>query len=292
MSNIANTILFLQGNENRFIRISNQDTGKSIGVKEDVFLTDIENEDLESYIKYILGPITKPTLVWVEMRTKYGTSSKKYASCKIEVAPENYQPTTEQQPAQLPAPFMPNNQQQYQAPNFLAGPPMNQNVFGLGFADVIGMQVKADRLNHKEEQLADLKEDYKELKQKHNLLEVDHRDTLTKLSVAEAQKEMAVMLAKIENKSIFDSPAFSTLMDKAPELIGSFAAMKGGAVPVMAGALGSPDLPETHKQFLEYVADNLNENQVNFLGSICHYINNEPFVNQLKKLIQQQNAAI
>ena len=298
MSNIANTVLFLKGNDNRFIVITNQETGKQIG-KQNVYLQDIPDEDLETYIKLHLGPITKPTLVWVEMRSKNGSASKKEASCKIEVSPTNYQPLPEAaQPSILvpetqPVRHLPQvTQEHYPAPSFL-GNPGSGNVFGLGFAEVIGMQVKADRLNHKEEQLLDLKEDHKELKQKYNLLEVDHRATLTKLSIAEAQKDMAVMLAKAENRSVFDSPAFASLMDKAPELIGSLAAMKGGAaLPAVAGALGSPDMSETHRQFLEYVADNLNEQQVNFLGSVCHYINNEGFVNQLKMLIQQQNGAV
>ena len=64
MSNIANTVLFLKGNENRFIVITNQETGKQIG-KQNVYLQDIPDEDLETYIKLHLGPITKPTLVWV-----------------------------------------------------------------------------------------------------------------------------------------------------------------------------------------------------------------------------------
>jgi hypothetical protein len=289
MSNIANTVLFLKGNPNRFLNISNQDTGKIIGDKKDVFLEDIENEDLESYIKKNLGTITKPNLVWVEMRTKYGTSSKKDNSCKIEVLPTNHNSETPNVTTPLIYAPVQATPIHHQVPSFQGSQP---NMFGLGIADVIGMQVKADRLNHKEEQLADLKEDYKELKQKHNLLEIDHRDTLTKLSVAEAQKEMAVTLAKIENKSIFDSPAFASLMEKAPELIGSFAAMKSGGASIVPGALGSADVSETHRQFLEYVADNFNENQVNFLGSICNHINNESFINQVKLLIQQYNGSM
>lgn len=287
MSNITNTVQFLKNNENRFITIINQETGKKIG-KDAVFLDDIPNEDLEAYIKNQLGPITVPTLVWVEMRTKNGASSKKDNVCKIEVSPVNYQQPQEQSQAVsnvraiIPA-------YQPQAHSFL-GAPANNNPFGLGIADVMGMQRKADLLEDKKEQLLELKEDHKSLKQKYELLEIDHRGTLTKLSIAEAQKDIAVMMAKAENKSVFDSPAFQTLMDKAPELLSGIVALKGGVVPAVAGALGSPDMTEIQREFLQFVAENLNDNQVVFLGSICHFINNEVFINQIKNLIKQNGA--
>lgn len=280
MSNIANTIQYLKGKENRFLIITNQETNRVVG-KANIYLEDIPNEDLEQYIKFNLGAITKPTRVWVEMRIKNGTTSKKENTCAIEVSPANT--PVEMQPqvnSMVPAIVEPPAQ------NFLGNPGAG-NVFGLGIAEVIGMQVKADRLGHKEEQLAELKEDYKELKHEYNKLDIEHRATLTKLSTAEAQKEMAVMLAKSENKSIFESSAFEKLMDKAPELLGSIVAIKtGGAASPVAGVLGAP-MPDGHKEFLEFVAENLNENQVAFLGSVCHFINNPAFVAELKNLLQQ-----
>ena len=290
MSNLANTIQYLKAKDNRFITITVQETNKPLG-KANVYLSDIPGEDLEQYIKTNLGPITKPTLVWVEMRTKQGPTSKKDHACAIEISPVNYQP--EQTATSLPTVppvHYPQPMPQDNTSTFLGSPGMGNNVFGLGFAEVIGMLVKAARLNHKEEQLVELKEDFKELKQKYNLLDIDHRATLTKLSTAEAQKEMAVMLAKSENKSFFDSPAFAALMDKAPDMLTGFAAIKsGGALPAVAGVLGSP-MPDGHKEFVEHVIENLNEQQVNFLGSVCHFINNEGFVSQLQMLIQQYSA--
>lgn len=287
MSNIANILTYLRSSDAKFIRIVNQETNKTVG-KTDIYLSDIPNEDLEHYIKFNLGTITAPTLVWIEMRQKKGTTSLKENGCKILVDfqdPQKPQELTPQimnpRPTQTATPIV--------APAGYLGNPGNQNVFGLGFAEVIGMQVKADRLDHKEEQLRDLKDDHKELKKKYDILDVDHRATLTKLSTAEAQKDMAVMLAKLENKSVFDSPVFAKLMDQAPAMLSGFAAMKNGAVQ-MTGALGSPDLPPEHVEFIEFVSENLNENQVNFLGSICHYINNEPFVNELKMLLTRYSA--
>lgn len=287
MSNISNILTYLRSSDAKFIRIVNQETNKIVG-KTDIYLNDIPNEDLEHYIKFNLGTITAPTLVWIEMRQKKGTTSLKENGCKILVdfqAPQKPQDLTTQ--IMNPAPSQNTNPVATPAPYL--GSPSPQNLFGLGFAEVIGMQVKADRLDHKEEQLKDLKEDHKELKKKYDFLDVDHRATLTKLSTAEAQKDMAVMLAKLENKSVFDSPVFEKLMDRAPELLSGIVAMKGGGMP-MAGALGSPNLPEEHKEFIEFVSENLNEQQVNFLGSICHYINNEPFVAELKMLLTRYSS--
>lgn len=292
MSNLANTIQYLRAKDNRFITITIQETNKSIG-KANVYLADIPGEDLEQYIKSNLGPITKPTLVWVEMRTKQGPTSKKDHACAIEISPVNYLPETTAQnatsvpaiaPVHYPQPIPQDN-----TPSFL-GNPNAGNVFGLGLADVMGMQRKADRLIDREEQLADLKEEHRELKQKHNLLEQDHRDALTKLSVAEEKKDIAISKVLSENKSFADSPAFATLMEKAPELIGAFVTMKtGGAALPVAGVLGSP-MPDGHKEFVEHVVENLDENQVNLLGAVCHYLNNDGFVAQLQMIIQQYSA--
>lgn len=287
MSNIANTIQYLKSKENRYITITVQETNKSIG-KSTIYLTDIPNEDLEQYIKNNLGPITKPTLVWVEMRSKQGATSKKDHACAIEISPGiTQQEVVPQQASTLPV-IQPIQHQQYQehAAPFLGNPNV-PNVFGLGLADVIGMQRKADRLIDKEEQYAELKIDFKELKKNYDILDIEHRGTLTKLSTAEAQKDMAVMLAKMENKSIFESPAFTAMMEKAPEMISGFVALKtGGAAPAIAGALGAP-MTEGHRQLLEHIAESLDENQVNFLGSVCRYIDNEGFTTQLRSLIQQ-----
>lgn len=287
MSNIANTIQYLKGKENRYLTITVQETNKSIG-KANVYLTDIPDEDLEQYIKGNLGTISKPTLVWVEMRSKQGVTSKKDHACAIEILPATPQiesPLHEISTLPVRQPI-----QHYQEPTPFLGNPNVPNVFGLGLADVMGMQRKADRLLDKEEQYLDLKQDYKELKKTYDILDIEHRGTLTKLSTAEAQKEMAVMLAKMENKSIFESPAFAAMMEKAPELISGFVALKSGGASTITSALGSPNVSESHRQFVGIIED-FSEEQINFLGSVCHYINNELFVTQLKSLIQQFHHA-
>lgn len=300
MSNILNTLQYLKGKpEDRYLNIYHQETGRVVG-PDNVFLADIPNEDLETYLKSIIGPVTEPTLLWIEMRTKNGTSSKKEHTCKVEIKPNNY----------MPVPVQTNNSQaalpmvNYEAPNYQhhLGYPA-QGPIGLGVADLVDMKVKAYELVKREELYNELKEEHKNLKskyekrkedfeRKYDVIVGENRDLLSKLSVAESQKELAVMLAKADNKSFVDSAAFASLMERAPELIGNIAAMKAGGTPVTAGALGRPDLSPIKQQLVEFVSDHLSDDQVNFVGSVCHYIENESFVNQLKILIQQHHATV
>jgi hypothetical protein len=283
MSNISNIIQFLKGKPERFITITNQENGNSIG-KNNIYLTDIPNEDLQHYIKFSVGNITAPTLLWIEMRTKQGTTSKKENVCKIEVSPDNYAEPETVMPLQ--AAVQQQAQVMAQQP-FLAAPNLGNNIFGLSMPEIMGMQRKSDLLEDKKEQLSELKVEYKQLKQNYDLLEIDHRKAISDLAVAESKKEMAVMLAKLENKSFADSPVFQSLIDNAPAMLQGIAAMKQGAVPAAGMGLSSPGVSDTHTQFIEFMNDNLNENQVNFLGSICSHMNNETFKTQIHALVQQ-----
>ncbi|MEN2415535.1 hypothetical protein [Flavobacterium mesophilum] len=278
MSNISNIIQYLKGNESRFITITNQDNGRAVG-KNNIYLSDIPNENLEHFIKFNLGQISEPTLVWIEMRVKQGVTSKKEGSCKIEVMPENYATPL---PAIQEQPITPSVQQ----PSFLASP-MANNVFGLGFPEILGMQVKANQLEDKKEQLAELKEEYKDLKQKYNLLEIDNRKLSADLAIAESKKEMAVMMVKAENRSFADSPVFQSIIDKAPEVLAGIAAMKGGVPAGVPAGLSAPSVSDTHDQFIEYINDHLSESQVNYLGRICTLMTNEPFRIELQTLVER-----
>lgn len=286
MSNILKIIQFLKGSEKRFITITNQENGKLVG-KKDTYLTDIPNEDLAHYLKYQLGEITQPTLVWIELRSKQGPTSKKEDTAKIEVMPPNYQ----EQAVQLPAVqnYSPAVQEQAPQPNFLGTPALNNNVFGLGLPQIMDMQRKADQLEEKKEQVFELKEENRQLRQKYDTLEIDHRKALTDLSVAKSKEEMAVAMVRLENKSFADSPAFQNLMEQAPQIFSAIMAAKSGAtLPVApAAGLGRPNVSDTHAEFFDYAADNLNENQINYLGSICGFMNNPEFQNDLKLLIQR-----
>lgn len=280
MSNIVKTIQYLRENPtNRFIRIIISATNTKLG-KTDIYLDDITGEDLTAYIKNNLGPITQPTFVYVEVRTKDGATSRKKDGYSLEIQPEIVQ-------TQLPAVQAPVNYpaavvQTHEQPNFFQHGGLGATL-GLGFPQIMEMQRKSDRLTDKEEQLSELKDDFKEVKQENRLLEVENRELKTKLSTAEAQKEMAVMMVKLENKSFFDSPAFEKVMEQAPGMLSAIASMKGGAAA--AGALGSPNLSETHNELIDFIASNLDEQQANYIGSVCGQINKPGFVQELHALI-------
>jgi hypothetical protein len=185
--------------------------------------------------------------------------------------------------------------------SFLGAPALGNNIFGLGIAEIMSMQRKAEQLDDKREQLIELKEEYKDFKLKHerekdklhgryeSLLE-EHREVLKKISVAEGEKDFAVKSALLEKKSFTDSPAFQTFIEKAPDMIGGIVAMKGGAAPAAAG-LGRPTVSDTHNQFFDYASEHLNEVQINFLGGVCGQMEKEAFKNDLQILLQRYAAS-
>lgn len=280
MSNIQKTIQYLQQSpETRYLTLVNLENNQKLG-KANIFLADIPGQDLTQYIKSSLGPISQPTLVWVEIRAKNGSSSLKKEAYKVEISPTAMTPAvTESMPVVYQQPQMAQN---YPAPTPVAGLGAN---FGLGFSDVLKMHNDSSRLEDKIEQLNELKEEYKELKKEKNLLEIDNRELKTQLSTSEAREKMAVALVKIDSKTFYDSPAFEKLLDKAPEVFASIVAMKTGGASA-TGALGAA-LSETKASFLEHMNDNLTDEQVNYLGAICQYIQIESFKNELNNLIRQ-----
>ena len=280
MSNIIKTIDYLKANPtNRFIRVINSATNYKIG-KTDIYIDDIPGEDLSSYIKTSLGPITVPTFVYVEVRAKEGSNSRKKDGYSLEIQPDIV-PVPQLPVVQNPAPVHYPVPQPVEQTNFFQSGGLGQTL-GLGFPQIMEMQRKSDRLTDREEQLADLKEDLKELKHEHKQLEIENRELKTQKSMAEAQKDMAVMMVKMENKSFFDSPAFEKVMDQAPQMLAAIASMKSGGVAT--GALGS-SLTETQSGFIEYVTENLTDAQLNYLGAVAGNINNEMFMTELQQLI-------
>jgi len=279
MSNLKSTagaMQFLAVNPDKnFLTLTNTETNSRIG-KEEVYYEDVPGADLASYLRSNIGHTTESTTVWIEFRTKYGASSKKEGTAfLIEVkatapAPPVIQqaPAVQYQPAPVP---------EYSAAPFLGSPG-----FGLGVSQIIDLHGKANRLVDKEEQLAELKGNYADLKTKYDLLDIEKRGLDTKLSIAEAQKEMAVMLAKAENKSVFDSPAFQQLMDKAPAM---FMAYKGIAPPELGIGLGQPEFTGPKQDLIDHIAENCTDDQANFLGSVAHYLENGAFLEELKELI-------
>jgi hypothetical protein len=277
----AGAIQFLSQNpEKNFLTLTNTDNNTRIG-KDEVYYNDIPGADLQSYIRLNIGQTATSTKVWIEFRTKYGASSKKEGTAFL-VEVQATAPIQMQAP--VPA-YHSNPVPEYPAASFLGSPNM-----GLGVAQIIDLHGKANRLQDKEEQLAEMKGNYADLKAKYDALDIEKRGLDTKLSIAEAEKNMAVMLAKAENKSIFDNPAFQSavqaLVEKAPTM---YLASKGYLPPEAAPAgLGVPALSQTKQDLVDHIADDeFTDELANFLGSVAHFMGNPEFREELKSLIKK-----
>lgn len=285
MSNLKSTtgaVQFLASNpEKNFLTLTNTDSNARIG-KEEVYYSDIPGSDLAAYLRGNIGLTAKSTNVWIEYRTKYGASSKKEGTAfLVEVkATDPAVPAIQQAPA---VQYQPAPVHEYPAAQFLGSP----NI-GLGIPQIIDLHGKANRLVDKEEQLAELKGNYADLKSKFDVLDMEKRALETKLSIAEAEKSIAVMLAKAENKSFLDSPAIQRLAEKMPDM---FMAYKGIAPPEMGTGLGLPELAGPKQDLIEHIAENCSDEQANFLGSVAHYLENSDFMDELKALIVKYNKS-
>lgn len=284
MSNTAMAITFLSEKpEDRFLTIVNQSNNTQVG-KSNIYLPDLPNQDLGGYIKLHIGSIQQPTLVWVELRQKSGTSSQKKGAFAVEVKPEFQQVVQQEQPVtQLPAVVQaaPVNQ-----PQNLGNPMIDI----LGNPEMLGRiiepHINAARLVDKTEQVESLKEEIKEVKHENRKLEIDLREALTKVSKADAEKTLAIMLANAENKGFMDSAGMQKLIESVPDLIEKIAAAKMGATTEPVG-LGLPEMSQEKTDFVNYAIDNLNDTQVIFLGSIIRHMSKPLFVDSLNALITQ-----
>lgn len=286
MSNIVKAISFLEVNpEERFVTANNTLTGKLVG-KEKIYLSDLPNKDLEAYIKFHLGIIDRPTTVWIELRKMAGSTHRLEHKFGIEVQPDR-QPIFSNDSVQevIPKNLPVMQEQPVYHSQYLGSP--NANAMAVETAKVIDMHVKAERLEDGKERIAELKEELALERKEHRLLQIDYRKAITDLSTAEAQKVMAVMMAKAENKGFFDSDGFMKILEKAPDMLDKAIALKSGNVPEAAGALGTAGMSETKKQFVTLVSNSLQDNEVLYLGSICHYLDNQNFLNELSQLIQK-----
>jgi hypothetical protein len=282
--NSITTIQFLKQNPlAHFLRITDMTNDSFIG-KKDTYLSDIPNEDLIQYIKNLLNG--REAEVWIEHRQIKGASNVKIGqSYKMNFILEKPVETPVQAPAITPV---------VQSQPITAEPMMNHaalgNPFGLSAPQIMDNMMKANKLEDVKEQYSELKQDFLDLKRKHDSLDDENRRLKTDLSIAQREKEMAVLSEKMEKRSFFDSPAFEKLMEKAPDMVENVIALKMGASPeaIPAGTgLGAPNLSQTKQDFFEYVGNGCTDDQVNYLGSIVHFIDNENFMLELNQLLQK-----
>lgn len=286
MSNIAKITEFLKENTNRFITITNLSTQRPVG-EDKIYFKDLSNGDLAHYIKFHLGTLTAPERVQIEMRTETPDGkSTKYNSCPIEVQPDNYQP---QRPTETPTPTA-TMSTATPTPQFL-GNPANGGTFGLGLPQILDMHSKGEAAERLKKDFEKKEKECEEWKRKYDLENEENRRLKTELSVSEKKAEMEVMFEKLQNKSFLDSDAAQGIIKELPGMLASFAAIKSGSAPV--SALGAPEAAsEIHAQFIEFINDNLNEAQVEFLMRITMFMRNEAFVSEANLLTQRfsQNA--
>ena len=288
MSNQTTTIQFLKESPKNFIRLTDLSNDSAIG-KKDIYLSDIPNENLTQYILSCVGNQDK--LIWVEHRQERGNTTVKVAQgYKIEI--EN-----QQKPIENIAPVAPVQSQ----PNFMAAPPTVYPNYPMPIQDfsMLGNPIVKSYIDANEkkyldlkERHEDLKEEVKDLRSKNRIQDENLSELKIKLSVAEREKEMAVLSEKMNNKSFWDSPAFEKALEKAPDLLTSAMAMKSGQVPAQMQALGSPiGSTPLKKEFFEYADETCNDEQINYLGSVLHHINNDAFKLELNQLIHKYHGS-
>lgn len=289
MSNQITTIQFLKDSPKNFIRLTDLSNDNPVG-KKDIYITDIPNENLKEYILSNVGNQEK--LIWVEHRQERGNTTVKVGQgYKIETENpnKNVAPAPVEQNQVVPV----VHQAQY-----MGAPPVYSNQVPDNYS-MLNSPIVKQYLDANEKKYLDLKgnydelkEDYKDLRSKNRIQEETLSDLKIKLSVAEREKEMAVLSEKMNNKSFWDSPAFEKALEKAPDLLTSAMAMKSGQVPAQMQALGSPiGSTPLKKEFFEYADETCNDDQINYLGSVLHHINNDAFKLELNQLIHKYHGS-
>lgn len=277
MSNIVKTVNFLKEDpENRFLEIVKQEDNSIIGAKA-IYLSDIPNEDLAQYIKFHVGNNQENVLVWVEIRQKNGTSSRKITSVPINVPGTN--PTNSQsfQNQPQPQPAAMNNNVQNNAMDLLGNPEM--------LGQIIGQHVKAARYDEVVQNYDDLKEINKDQKRKIDILDDELRNLKTIVATAKRELDFELKMARAEKTGFFDSAGGQKLLEKIPEIFEKIAVMKGGAVPQEEHFLGDgTDISQAKKDFLEF-AYSLPDDQINFLSALVMKLQDKTFSESIQKMI-------
>lgn len=284
MSDLNSSLNFLRQSPAHFLSIVHMDGKESpLGGLPKVYLKDIPGEDLREFIKQKIGPVTQPVELYVTHRQDVGTTHRKVAgmlSYKINLNP----PPVVAEPAPQPAPVAATP---VMAPAPSAAPGFPGMGFpGLGFAEMVEMSTSKLRLEDVRRDLEDARETIKDQRAEIRTLTTKNHELEGKVAISEQKMEMAVMLAESKTKSIFDSEAVKRLIDNAPVLL---AAVKGGQAPV--AGLGLPEgLSEAKQEVIDYIIDECNDIQAQFLASVLVLSNNAGFMNELQTLIKKYST--
>lgn len=290
--NLQESIYFLEKSNHNFVEIYRDDIGQYIpsNQKKEVSLDMIPDRNLENFLKTYINNNTQDVIVMLQHKTLSGASKRTVGPpyhIKIKAINSTAPVTTTHQAE-------PMQQSTNKSEQFLGSP------FGqLGFAEVIGMSVKAERLEDIREQLKETKqelvstkeeakEEKRRLERKIESLEDEARSLRSQLAIKESEKEVALMRVEAQQKGFLDTEGGQKVIETVASLgQAMFSAKFGGDAPA---ALGNPGMSESHQNFAT-ILPSLSEEQVNYLGSILALSNNQIFMQQLDNLIHQHHAA-
>lgn len=145
-----------------------------------------------------------------------------------------------------------------------------------------------ERLENKIEKIQDQsynenKELRKTFESKKELLQDELKSVKAKLETAEERLKLAVEMAKIEQKSWAESPAFEKLAGSIGPLA-TAAISKGGAAA--SPGMGNPNMSKARQEFIANVAkSNISDEDLDLLKMVGDTMNNEEFVNELGELL-------
>lgn len=290
MSNSTNTIQFLRENENNFIRLRNIDTDTFFGHKQDIYLTDIPNDDLTNYVKnYSQG---KSVRIEVEHRQQNGSTTRKspnptYKSYVIDIVVQSEEPKAL---PSVPVQNTPMMAQPMMAQPFLAAPGDYNNMLA---NPIVKGYLDANEKKYVDlkERYDELKEDFKDVRSKNRILEEDLSQHKTKLAISEKEKEMAILSEQMNKRSFWESEAFKTAMEKAPEMFATIAQAKMGVQPAAAPSLNAPKTSPVKQDVINFILNNLSDEETDFFGTVMSLMDNEAFVNELNTLVQNHVSA-
>ena len=158
---------------------------------------------------------------------------------------------------------------------------------GMGLPELIEVKKKADRSDEYLERLRKVEEEL-------HSSTIRNRELESKVSIAEQSKEIAVQLAKLENKGFMDSEAAQKIIESIPNMIAMMANNGGvpGAQPVGLSA-GAP-LSEAKSALIGYVEDDMcTDEMANMLTRSIYLLASSPaYIKELNELNSKEHVNI
>lgn len=223
----------------------------------------------------------------IQKFTPNGTSNlRNGASEEIKVTKENLVAQGVDQGAQ--APTTSYNQQQ---PMFNQQTPfgMGAAAFGMNAAQVIDMNIKAQRYDEIKDRNRELEDEVRALKQKNNVLEDEKRTIQTDLKFAQREKELDIKSLELKDKPPIDPQTAKELISLATVYMQNRGSMAQPTPPGMNASLNN--LSEDKRGLINIIKSNkLTEEKAKELIYISiGVLNNAEFNQEVNSLITKYN---